>query len=168
LAVSNSLRSNTLIVGRHRLFGDFRGGWLWLCGASEGIRTLSPSGTSSITAASGAFTVTATTIATTGCLRALLLDQGIQLSVLKHLPEAANGKTEYRNRGAEIEGLLKRPYGAHLVITQSNTEAAAFPVAATASAGAFSATACLSPALLGLSVGISHGLGPAISGKCGA
>jgi hypothetical protein len=68
LAVSNNLGNSAFVVGGDRLFCGFSRSWLWLRGASEGIGTLSPAGTTAIAAASGAFTISATSITTAGCL----------------------------------------------------------------------------------------------------
>ena len=99
----------------------------------------------------------------------MLLDQRIQLTVFQHLPEAAHREAEDCHRGAKIERLLKCTRGAHFVIAQANPKAAAFPIASPPAAGIASAiAACLSPVLLGICVGISHGPRPAVRRKCDA
>ena len=55
-------------------------------------------------------TTTTTAIATTaaaGCLRPLLRDQLLELTVLQHLPEGPQGKSQNCHGGAQIEGFLQ-------------------------------------------------------------
>ena len=115
------------------------------------------------------FTTTSAASRGTGTL---LFDQGIQLAIFEHLAEAPHRKAQHRNSGTQVEGFLKSTHGAHLVITQADAEAATFaipgPATATTIASAITATFTLSPILLGISVGISHGPWPAVRRKCDA
>ena len=110
--------------------------------------------------------------APTGARRliALLFDQRLQLSVLQHLAEASDREAENRNGGAQIERLLQGSGGAHLVVTESDPEPAAFAASAAASptAEALPTSFSLSTLLLRLTVGITHGPWPGIRRKCGA
>jgi hypothetical protein len=102
----------------------------------------------------------------------LLGDQLVKLSILEHLPKGADGKAEHSHGGAQIEGFLERPSGAHLVVAQPDPEAATLSVTgATATSGATTALAAAftwSALLAGIAVGISHGLGPGVRRKCDA
>ena len=115
-----------------------------------------------------AFTIAAPTGAS--WLIALLFDQRLQLTVFQHLAEASDGKAKYSNGGAQIERLLQRSGGAHLVVTQSDPESAAFATssAASSTAEALPTSFSLSTLLLRLTVGITHGPWPGIRRKCGA
>ena len=115
-----------------------------------------------------AFTIAAPTGAS--WLIALLFDQRLQLTVLQHLAEASDGKAKHRHGGAQIESLLQRSGGAHLVVTQPDPESAAFTASAAASstAEALPTSFSLSTLLLRLTVGITHGPWPGIRRKCGA
>ena len=115
-----------------------------------------------------AFTIAAPTGAR--WLIALLFDQRLQLSVLQHLAEASHREAKHRNGGAQIERLLQRPGRAHLVVTESDPESAAFAASAAASstAEALPTSLSLSTLLLRLTVGITHGPWPGIRRKCGA
>ena len=115
-----------------------------------------------------AFTIAAPTAAR--WLIALLFDQRLQLTVLQHLAEASDGKAKHRHGGAQIESLLQRSGGAHLVVTQPDPESAAFAASAAASstAEALPTSFSLSTLLLRLTVGITHGPWPGIRRKCGA
>ena len=106
---------------------------------------------------------------TSGGLGSLLLHQLIQLTVLQHLAEGSQSKPENGDCGAELEGLLKRSCGAHLVVAQANAESAtltasgasaALTAAPPFSAIALSATFTLIPLLGIAAVGITHGLRP--------
>ena len=137
-------------------------------------------------AATGAFIVEATTStaaiapSTPSTLGALLLHQFTELAVLKHLAEGAHSETENRNGGAQIERLLQRARGAHLVVAQADAEATTFSVstgwsastvasAASFSARALAASVSLNSLLLGIAaVRITHGLRPGIRRKCAA
>ena len=121
-----------------------------------------------------AFTIAAPTGAS--WLIALLFDQRLQLTVLQHLAEASDGKAKHSNGGAQIECLLQRSGGAHLVVTQPDPESAAFTAstaftasaAASSTAEALPTSFSLSTLLLRLTVGITHGPWPGIRRKCGA
>ena len=126
-----------------------------------------------MTSSASASTISAFTIpapAGAGSLTALLFDQRLQLTILQHLPEASDGKAEHRHGGAQIERFLQCSCGAHLVVTQPDTESASLAVsaAATSSAEALPTSVSLSTLLLRLTVGITHGPWPGIRRKCGA
>ena len=115
-----------------------------------------------------AFTIAAPTRAS--WLIALLFDQRLKLTLLQHLAEASDGKAKHRNGGAQIERLLQCPGRAHLIVTQTDPESAAFAASAAASstAEALPTSFSLSTLLLRLTVGITHGPWPGIRRKCGA
>ena len=102
----------------------------------------------------------------------MLGHQFVELSILEHLSKGADGETEHRNGGTQIESFLKRPSGPHFVVAQSDSEAATLTVAgaaaASGSASALAATFTWSALLAGIAVGISHGLGPGVRRKCDA
>ena len=158
---------------------------LGLGGAGEGI------GTGPASTATGALIVEATTAtaailpaaiapATPCSLGALLLHQFAELAVFEHLAEGAHCEAEHRNGGAQIEGFLERPRGAHLVVAQADAETTTFavpagwaaaPVASTAAftPEALTASVTLTSLLLGIAaVRIAHGLRPGIRRKCAA
>ena len=100
----------------------------------------------------------------------MLSHQLVELALLAHLAGAL-GKPSTHGR-AQVEGLLQRANGAHLVVAQSDSETTAFAVSlAPSSAAATSALAAaitLSALLAGIAVGISHGLRPCVRRKCDA
>jgi hypothetical protein len=185
VSLNSRLRFDSRCV-THLSFG-FRRGRLRFRRAGEGIRpgaatslattAFTPPAAPATIAAFTASALPATTAA--GGLGALLLHQGIQLTVFEHLAEGAHGKAEHGHGGAEIEGLLKRPGGAHFVIAQANAEATALPVAlatstATATEAASATTLLLAATAtrvtltrkrLGIAVGIRHGLRPCNQGQ---
>ena len=165
--------------------GLFRLWRLGLGGAGEGI------GTGSASTATGALTFKTSTAtaaipsaaiapATACALGALLLHQFTELTVLKHLAEGAHSEAENRNGGAQVERLLQRPRGAHLVVAQADAETATLSVAAGWSAApvapaapfttkALAASITLNTLLLLIAaVRIAHGLRPGIRRKCAA
>ena len=100
--------------------------------------------------------------ATTGSLRTLLCHEFIELAILEHLAQGAEGKAENRDGGPQVEGLLQGPCRAHFVVAQTDAKSTALTVS-TATAALTAATRItpttfgLPPLLLGVAVGITHG-----------
>jgi hypothetical protein len=61
----------------------------------------------------------------------------IELSLLEHLTEGANGEAQGCHRRTQTEGILHRPDGPHLVVTEADPEAAGFTLGAAASPALF-------------------------------
>ena len=122
--------------------------------------------------ASSATPIVIAATAATVALGALLSHELVKLSLLEHLPKGADCKAEHCHGGAQIEGFLERPSGPHLVVAQSDPEAATLSVSgAAATSGSTTALAAAftwSALLAGIAVGISHGLGPGLRRKCDA
>jgi hypothetical protein len=93
MTVTHRVGGRLVSAGGSRVLRHGGGSWLRLGGSGKRIRTLTTA--TAISAATGAITVTATTLSTARCLRTMLFNQGLELTVLKHLAQTSNSKAEH-------------------------------------------------------------------------